>query len=394
MAPLPSPLPTKAARRTMHTVPKAKPKVAPDGKSYTTPHFILMYADGVSADERFDTPDERDSFGLGKLLQIEALYEFLEEVFGFTLETQALVVVDPELKAIYGARPAGYVDPSDAEYGGRTVVHLSVDTISDRAILTHELTHALDMLCVGASAPAWFAEGLAQMVENELVDANDARYPTPIGFDADGRNLLQLWSGHRRSGAGLPPAVRQNAYNHAYYILATLRDTHGDIFYRRLFDLMRDHNRVSDAQLVGLMSEAAGVDLEPFFVGELKFELAKQQAVDGFAPYVAGLGLVTDGDASIWGFHDGGSVERRRQGADDGEWVIDVGSYGLRADASDPSVFHANITFRRRVRMVYDEAARQWVQRDETTQNLAATVVLGRAANGVRIDGVLHRPAK
>jgi len=379
----------------MHTVPKVRPEVAPDGKSYTTPHFILMYSEGVHEDERFDTPEERTSFGLGKLLQIEALYEFLEEVFGFTLETQALVVVDAELKAIYGARPAGYVDPSDSDYGGRTVVHLSVNTISDSAVLTHELTHALDMLCVGTSAPAWFAEGFAQMVENELVDARDKPYSRPIGFDADGRNLLQLWSGHRRTGAGLPLDVRTNAYNHSYYILSRLRDTYGDAFYRRLFDLMRGHRRVSDAQLVALMSEAAGEDLEPFFVGELRFQLAEQQAVDSFAPYLTGLGLVTDGEGSIWGFRAGGTVERRnRQGEGDREWLVDVGSYGLRADVADPSVFHANVTFRRRLRVVYNATTREWDQRDEGAQSAGVAVVLGRAANGVQIDGVPYSPVE
>ena len=184
-----------------------------------------------------------------------------------------------------------------------------------------------------------------------------------------------------------------NAYNHAYYILATLRDTYGDVFYRRLFDLMRAHSRVSDAQLVSLMSEAAGEDLEPFFVGELRFQLADQQAVDAFAPYLTGLGLVTDGDQSIWGFQAGGSVERRkRQG--DREWLVDVGTYSLRADAVDPSVFRASITFRQRLRLVYNSSTRQWDQQDEATPSVGVAVVLGRAADGVQIDGVAYHPVK
>lgn len=393
LAPLTEPLPEKHELRQFHAVPKERPDVASDGQSYITRHFELRYSPGVEEDPRFASLDDRTSFGLGKLLQIQALYEFLHEVFGFTLETRALIVIDKELASIYGARPAGYVSSRDAAYGGRTVVHLSVDTISDSGTLGHELTHALDMLCIGTSAPAWFAEGLAQMVENELVDASDVRDPTPIGSDASGRNLLQLWSGHRRTGAGLPAAVREKAYNHSYYILATLRDRYGDVFYRRLFDLMRPHDRVSDAQLVALMSEAAGESLEGFFTDELHFQLAEQQAVDGFAPYLTGLGQVTDGSSTVWVFAAGGSAQRHTfQDAQGTERVVDGGLYTLTPDAAAPGVFSARVQLRRRVRVRYDATTANWDQLEEAEQNTAIAVTLQRDENGLLIDGVLYRP--
>lgn len=392
LAPLPEAPPAKAGLRTLHSVPKARPEVSPDGQSYTTPHFVLRYGEGVGEDSRFASRDDRISFALGKLLQIEALYEFFEDVFGFTLDTPALIVIDRQLKDIYGSRPAGYVSSRDADYGGRTVVHLSVDTISDSATLAHELTHALDMLCVGTSAPAWFAEGLAQMVENELVDARDARDPTPIGFDAEGRNLLQLWSGHRRTGAGLPMAVRAKAYGHSYYILSTLRNRYGDAFYRRLFDLMRARERVSDAALVALMSEAAGEDVEPFFTGELRFHLAEQKAVDEFSPYLTGLGPVTDGSSSLWKFSAEGGVEHHVfENAAGTERVVDAGGYTLAPDPSSAGTFSARIEFRRRLRVRYNSSTAEWDRLEDGEQNTGLSAALRRDENGVLIDGVLHR---
>ncbi|MBT5533333.1 hypothetical protein HOK31_09760 [Candidatus Poribacteria bacterium] len=393
MAPLPPAPPAKAGLRKMYSVPRSKPEVAPDGQSYTTPHFVLRYGAGAAQELGFGTREDQTSFALGKLLQIEALYEFLEDVFGFTLDTPALIVIDKQLKEIYGARPAGYVSPRDAEYGGRTVVHLSVDTISDSAILAHELTHALDNLCVGTSAPMWFAEGLAQMVENELVDARDVRHPTPIGFDAEGRNLLQLWSGHRRTGAGLPMDIRRNAYNHSYYILATLRDQYGDAFYRQLFDLMRPRGSVSDAQLVALMSQAAGEDLEPFFTGELRFRLTAQKAIDDFAPYLTELGFVTDGASTRWSFSPGGAVERHRlQDARGSERLVDAGGYTLAPHATERGTFNAQLQFRRRIRVQYNESTKDWDRLEDGEQTVDAAAVLQRDANGVLIDGVLYRP--
>ena len=378
----------------MHSVPKARPEASPDGQSYTTPHFVLQYGAGAAKALRFETREDQASFALGKLLQIQALYEFLEDVFGFTLDTPALIVIDKKLAEIYGTRPAGYVASRDPAYGGRTVVHLSVDTISDSAVLAHELTHALDTLCVGASAPMWFAEGLAQMVENELVDTRDARHPTPIGFDSEGRNLLQLWGGHRRAGAGLPMNVRRNAYNHSYYILATLRDQYGDAFYRRLFDLMRPRGSVSDAQLVALMSQAAGEDLEPFFTGELRFRLTAQKAIDGFAPYLTGLGFVTDGASTRWSFSLGGAVERHRlQDARGSERLVDAGVYTLTPRASEPGAFSARLHFRRRIHVRYNESTKDWDRLADGEQNVDAAAVLQRDENGVLIDGVLYRSA-
>ncbi|MBT7096915.1 hypothetical protein HN937_06040, partial [Candidatus Poribacteria bacterium] len=64
----------------------------------------------------------------------------------------------------------------------------------------------------------------------------------------------------------------------------------------------------------------------------------------------------------------------------------------LAPHATERGTFNAQLQFRRRIRVQYNESTKDWDRLEDGEQTVDAAAVLQRDANGVLIDGVLYRP--
>ena len=284
LQPIPPSAAGREARKQTYRVPGITPVVSEDGSTISSPHFVLRFGDGAAEIPAYRATDERTAYASGQLLQLEAQYEFLSSVFNLSIREPVDVLVEPRFKELHGSSVRAFVSTqSGATADGapyvRSTAVFSLESFAAPAVLAHEMTHALESSSIGTGNPKWFKEGLAELVERELISGDRTSRRTPVGFDEQGNNYLQLWGEIRRKGLPFPNGLEHQAYLHAYYITSELRERYGDAFYRRLFVSMRPTEvtdwwkRRSDTELVVLVSKAAREDVLPFFRDELRFQL-------------------------------------------------------------------------------------------------------------------------
>jgi len=267
----------RGVRRT-YTVPKVKTEASPDGFRFTSPHFVLYFAEEMAKTEGYKTPQERISRGLGALLFLESQYAFLTEVLGIDALTTIPVFVAPNIQGDEhdAYTQTGWRRNEDGGIEFVVAVFFGIGAFGSPSVRAHEMTHAFTSVY---GLPAWLSEGVAVLVEAELTGgaawARAGRNLKPLGFDQNGYNVIQTW---RREGSSLPFRA-EDTYTYSYSIVAELRDRYGDPFFQRFFRLLRAEAEAgkvrlhADAEIVALMSQAAGVDLTDFFTRTLRFKL-------------------------------------------------------------------------------------------------------------------------
>lgn len=278
LAPATTTVVEKRPIKRTYTVPKVKTEASPDGFRFTSPHFFVHFAPEMAKTEGYQTPPERISRGLGALLFLESQYTFLTEVFGIEAPTVISVFVAPNIR---GDEYDAYTQTNwhHTEEGHLEVamgVFFGIGAFGRPSIRAHEMTHAFTSIY---GLPAWLSEGIAVLVEAELTGgamwARSGRNLKTLGFDANGYNVIQTW---RRSGSPLEFRSAET-YTYSYSIVAELRDRYGDPFFARFFQLLKakveggDIRVREDAEIIALMSQAAGEDLTPFFTRTLEFKL-------------------------------------------------------------------------------------------------------------------------
>lgn len=278
LAPATTTVVEKRPIKRTYTVPKVKTEASPDGFRFTSPHFAVHFAPEMAQAEGYKTLQERTSRGLGALLFLESQYAFLTEVFGIEAPTVIPVFVAPNIR---GDEHDAYTQTNwrRTEEGHIEVavgVFFGVGAFGSPSVRAHEMAHAFTSIY---GLPAWLSEGIAVLVEAELTGgamwARSRKNLKTLGFDANGYNLIQTW---RRPGS--PLELRSvETYTYSYSIVAELRDRYGDPFFARLFQLLKakieagDIRARDDAEIVALMSQAAGENLTNFFTHTLEFKL-------------------------------------------------------------------------------------------------------------------------
>jgi hypothetical protein len=277
------PMVARRGLKRTYTVPKVKPVASEDGFEFRTPHFLLRIAPEVASMDGYRTREQRTSRGLGAMLALESQYNFLGEVLGIEAPTAIHVFVVPQVGGREIPAVTRPVFRRDARGNMEVVVevHFQPEVFADPSTRAHEITHAFTIL---DGLPDWLQEGFAVLVEGELAGgagyAKQNRSLRPLGFDAQGYNLIQTW---RTSQNNALPFASLETYAYSYSIVAELRDRFGDDFWKRFFQHIREGNIASgvrtksDADIVAAMSAAAGRDLTPFFADELRFRLTAPQ---------------------------------------------------------------------------------------------------------------------
>ena len=237
-------------------------------------HYTITFAEDLKEHENFDENSERRVYAESALAYMESLYNEMNAVFGFQPEHKIHVT----LHNIY--RGTTNVATTTTQYSYRTQGNTSLKAVTgikmDFPIAmyekpttrVHELTHAFTNIYF---LPTWFNEGIAVLMETEW--AKGGLHPkfdsleTNLKRNMDGINDLEDWASH-----GGNPRVTQWRYSYAYTIVSELRKRYGPDFYIRVFRLMdadQLHNKLpskmSTSFLVYYLSQAAGVDLVPFF---------------------------------------------------------------------------------------------------------------------------------
>ncbi|MDA1193460.1 MAG: hypothetical protein O3A46_17425 [Candidatus Poribacteria bacterium] len=277
--------PAKTAVKRSFTVPKVDTRVVEPGKIVATDHFVMRFEDGLETFRGYETVESRENLARGKLLQMEAQYAFLKDALDMTIHEPVGVIVVPGEQAVLGRTAEAHASARTVRMAdGSTVLQSQVvftpSALADNGTLAHELTHALQYNCIGIRAPAWFAEGLAMMVQTEFAGYGvTTPRATVLGPDDEGFNLIQQWRAHGTEQQPWPPDLERDGYRHGYHIVLTLRNRYGDPFYHRLFKLLSPKtdgdwgDEMNDSRFVAVMSAAAGESLVPYFRDVLRFHL-------------------------------------------------------------------------------------------------------------------------
>ena len=277
----PAPLaegPQRTKRKKTFAVPRVQINVAQEGHQFSSPHFTLYLKEELDALRQFASFQDRVSYGKGMILQLETYYIHLKNTLGYVVKEPVNVVISKEVGQIFsgGFTTPAYATSADPDYGNKPTAHFSPQSAAEISTLIHEVTHLLDYAYIGKSAPPWFMEGIATMIENDFLEGQNRPRKTPL-IDANGVNLLQKWDAHRAKGEMLPDRLELEAYNHSYYILSQLHQRYGDDFYRKLFVAMHRSpiRKFNDEQLIDLMSRVTKTDMRRVFETEFKFQLKK-----------------------------------------------------------------------------------------------------------------------
>lgn len=251
-------------------------------------HYTITFAEDLKEHENFDEISERTVYAASALGYMESLYNEMNAVFGFQPEHKIHVT----LHNIY--RGTTNVATTTTQYNYRSEGNTSLKTVTgikmDFPIAmyekpttrVHELTHAFTNIYF---LPTWFNEGLAVLMETEW--ANAGLHPkfdsleVHLKQNMDGINDLEDWGSHGGSSQ-----VTQWRYRYAYTIVSELRKRYGPDFYIKVFRLMdadQLHNKLpskmSTSFLIYYLSQAAGVDLVPFFT-KYAFKVQKLTKAD------------------------------------------------------------------------------------------------------------------
>ena len=270
----------------------AKIQIAPGALKGESEHYTLTFAEDLRAVEGFHLEAERRTFALSALGYMESLYDAMNDYFGFQPKHKIHVT----LYDVYqGTRHVattgtsyrqGYQDGSYLKVVTGITMNFPLAMYEQQDVRAHELTHAFTNIYF---LPTWFSEGLAGLIQAEYAKGNSHTKLDLRGnlkLNLDGVNALEDWAGHTGTSPLTGNPLTRWRYNYSYSIVSKLREDYGDDFYIRVFRLMeadRLHQRLpgtmNNSFLVYYFSQAAGVDLVPFFQ-ELQFKLRKREKSD------------------------------------------------------------------------------------------------------------------
>lgn len=254
---------------------------SPDGLEIGSDHYTLTFHEDLLKNKAFDEAREREDFGHGALVYMESLYAFIQELFGIDPPVRRMGIVLYE-----EFRGTTRVAITETKYSIvpqgnellRTVdaikMHFPIAMFNQRDVRAHELTHAFTTVYY---FPVWFTEGIAVFVQNEYAKGTGhGRFnlQDKMKLDMDNVNAIQTWEGHGSADS-------QWGYSYSYSIAKEMYDRFGEDFYPELFRIIKQdklHQKLSrqmkSSMLIYYMSQAAGVDLVPFFQ-ELKFNVRR-----------------------------------------------------------------------------------------------------------------------
>lgn len=270
----------------------AKIQIAPGALKGESEHYTLTFAEDLRAVEGFHLEAERRTFALSALGYMESLYDAMNDYFGFQPKHKIHVT----LYDVYqGTRHVattgtsyrqGYQDGSYLKVVTGITMNFPIAMYEQQDVRAHELTHAFTNIYF---LPTWFSEGIAGLIQAEYAKGNSHTKLDLRGnlkLNLNGVNALEDWTGHTGTSPLTGNPLTRWRYNYSYSIVSKLREDYGDDFYIRVFQLMeadRLHQRLpgtmNNSFLVYYFSQAAGVDLVPFFQ-ELQFKLRKLEKSD------------------------------------------------------------------------------------------------------------------
>lgn len=269
------------SRGETYAVVRAGLGAHPDGYTFINERFRFEFAKEFEAVDGYEARDDRHTQGIAASDFLNGGYDFVRDIFGIEAGKQLRVVIAPTVR---DDADDAYTSTSWREMGdgGRmiedsqeSVMYFGKAAFEDHTVLAHEMTHAL---LNTYRLPAWFAEGIAALVEVDY--ANSARTDfgkftiEPIGLDEDGHNVVQTWRGH---GSALPERSSET-YGSAYAIIREIRRRYGDDVYARFFQDFRETKAhlmgggLSLDAIIDTFNRVTGTDVTPFFA-EIKFDL-------------------------------------------------------------------------------------------------------------------------
>lgn len=270
----------------------AKIQIAPDALFGESNHYTLTFAEDLRVLEKFDQAAERHTFALSALGYMESLYDAMNDYFGFQPKHKIHVTLHDVYRgtrhaATTGTRyRQGYQDGAYLKFITEITMDFPIAMYEQSDVRAHELTHAFTNIYF---LPTWFSEGLAGLIQAEYAKGDSHTKLDLRGnlkLNLDGVNALEDWAGHTGTSPLTGNPLTRWRYNYSYSIVSKLREDYGDDFYVRVFRLMeadRLHQRLpgtmNNSFLVYYFSQAAGVDLVPFF-HELQFKLRKLEKSD------------------------------------------------------------------------------------------------------------------
>jgi len=253
-----------------------------DGYTFRDTRFRFEFDHAFDQVAGYETQAARHDRGVEASEILNGGYEFVGELFGLAANKELRVVIAPTLR---GSSSDAYTATSWQESGTRramvegsenSVIYFAKESFEDRTVLAHEMTHAL----LGAyRLPAWFAEGIATLVEvdygkSKRIDL--AKFTiAPIGLDDRGYNVIQTWRGHE---SGLPERSLET-YGSAYAIVREISRRYGAHVYPLFFqELLRTKAHLSGtglslATIVDTLNDVTGADVAPFFE-EIAFDVS------------------------------------------------------------------------------------------------------------------------
>ena len=270
----------------------AKIQIAPDALFGESNHYTLTFAEDLRVLEKFDQAAERHTFALSALGYMESLYDAMNDYFGFQPKHKIHVTLHDVYRgtrhaATTGTRyRQGYQDGAYLKFITEITMDFPIAMYEQSDVRAHELTHAFTNIYF---LPTWFSEGLAGLIQAEYAKGDSHTKLNLRGnlkLNLDGVNALEDWAGHTGDSPLTGNPLTRWRYNYSYSIVSKLREDYGDDFYVRVFRLMeadRLHQKLpgtmNNSFLVYYFSQAAGVDLVPFFQ-ELQFKLRKLEKSD------------------------------------------------------------------------------------------------------------------
>lgn len=263
-------------------------QIGKDAIKSESAHYTLTFSDDLQADKAFDEVEERNEFAQSALGYMESLYDQMHKLYGFQPEHKIHVTLHKVYRGV--TTVATTTTQYRQEYKGneslKIITGIKMDfplaMYKQPGVRVHELTHAFTNIYF---LPTWFNEGIAVMMQTEW--GKDTGHPKFSSLEnntkrnLDGINDLEDWASH-----GGTSKLTQWRYSYAYTIVAELHRRFGSDFYLKVFRLMEAdqlHNKLpskmSTSFLIYYLSQAAGVDLVPFF-NKLDFNARKLNKQD------------------------------------------------------------------------------------------------------------------
>jgi hypothetical protein len=253
-----------------------------DGYTFRNQRFRFEFDHAFDAVPGYENQDARLERGVEASDVLNDGYEFVQSIFGISVDKQLRVVIAPTVR---GSASDAYTATQWRESGANrsmvegsetSVLYFGKESFEDRTVLLHEMTHAL----LGAyRLPAWFAEGIATFVEvdrgeSKRIDVGKFTI-APIGLDESGHNVIQTWRGH---DSALPERSLQT-YGSAYAIIREIGRRYGTDVYPLFFqELLRTKAHLSGsglslATIISTFNHVTETDVTPFFE-EIAFDLS------------------------------------------------------------------------------------------------------------------------